>query len=91
MRREIQISGAYITTMEEFHKEISTMLSFPSYYGNNLDDLLDCLLSYIDPNISIYWLNSKLSRDYLKNEFDQIIEVFERVKNEYSTFEYYLN
>ncbi|EQC44310.1 barstar family protein [Bacteriovorax sp. Seq25_V] len=91
MRREIQISGSFITTMEEFHQEISMMLSFPSYYGNNLDDLLDCLLSYIDPNISIYWLNSKISQKNLENQFDQIIEVFDRVKNEYSSFEYYLN
>lgn len=41
--KEIMIDGSAIFTSPDFHKALATALSFPDYYGNNLDALYDCL------------------------------------------------
>ena len=35
--------GSLITSKEQLHSLLAERLSFPSYYGNNLDALHDCL------------------------------------------------
>jgi len=37
------IDGAAIETREQLHDALSRQLSFPDYYGRNLDALFDCL------------------------------------------------
>ena len=37
------IDGAIIETRERLHDTLSQQLSFPAYYGRNLDALFDCL------------------------------------------------
>ena len=37
------IDGAAIETREQLHDTLSQQLSFPAYYGRNLDALFDCL------------------------------------------------
>lgn len=38
-----QLSCQRIATPEDFHNALSSLLSFPDYYGNDLDALYDCL------------------------------------------------
>jgi len=90
MRKEVQIIGSQIYSIEAFHTEIALLLSFPHYYGNNLDDLLDCLVSYIDPNITISWLSHDLSQKQMGHDFERIIEVFDRAKAYHDGFDYQL-
>lgn len=40
---EIFIDCANIDSRADFHREIAKELSFPKWYGNNLDALYDCL------------------------------------------------
>ena len=91
MRKEIVIEGGHIYSVADFHENIAKALSFPSYYRPDVDDLYDTLCHYIDPNITIYWNSHSDSQKYLQNEFERIIEVFERVKSQHTSFEYYLN
>ena len=91
MRKEIVIEGGHITSLTDFHESLAKALSFPNYYRHDVDDLYDNLCYYIDPNITIFWNSHRDSQNFLKNEFDRIIEVFERVKSIHSEFEYYLN
>ena len=91
MRREVEIIGSQIYSLESFHEEIAQLLHFPHYYAKNLDDLLDCLTSYIDPNLTIHWLNSDVSSHALGNDFQRIIEVFNRAKAHHDSFEYKLS
>ena len=37
------IDGAAIKTREQLHDALARQLSFPDYYGRNLDALFDCL------------------------------------------------
>ena len=41
--RHIEIDGSNIFTSPDLHKALAEALSFPEYYGNNLDALYDCL------------------------------------------------
>lgn len=41
----ICIDCSAIMSQESFHEILASSLSFPSWYGNNLDSLHDCLTS----------------------------------------------
>lgn len=41
--KEIKIDCSTIDTKADFHAALAFNLSFPDYYGNNLDALYDCL------------------------------------------------
>ena len=42
---EYTVDCALITDRKEFHRILADTLSFPDWYGNNLDALYDCLTS----------------------------------------------
>ncbi|MHB1454288.1 MAG: barstar family protein [Saccharofermentanales bacterium] len=53
--RTIVIDGNEMRTREDAHAYLSRRLSFPDYYGQNLDALHDCLGEIGEPtNIVIY-------------------------------------
>ena len=41
--KRVWIDGKHINDMASLHRLVSVALGFPSYYGNNLDALYDCL------------------------------------------------
>ena len=41
--KEIIIDCGTVESKADFHAALATKLSFPAYYGNNLDALYDCL------------------------------------------------
>ena len=41
--KRVWIDGKHITDMASLHSLVALSLGFPSYYGNNLDALYDCL------------------------------------------------
>ncbi len=41
--KKIEIDCSGITTPEQLHEALRQALSFPDWYGNNLDALFDCL------------------------------------------------
>ena len=47
--REVHISEALHGQAEAFHAYVARELGFPSYYGNNLDALNDCLGDVCEP------------------------------------------
>jgi RNAse (barnase) inhibitor barstar len=62
------IDGTACRTMKSFLKEIARSFKFPSYYGQNMNALNDCIndLEWIDkPN---YILVIKNSKDFLSKE-----------------------
>ena len=46
---EYRINCAGIADRKEFHRLLAQTLSFPEWYGNNLDALYDCLTDLFDP------------------------------------------
>ena len=61
-----------VNNIAEAHKELKESLSFPDYYGENLDALNDCL-SEIESEHLIYVLTYKEIFD----GFDEIMKVFD--------------
>ena len=47
--KEITVSCAGLDTREALHAAIAQALSFPEWYGHNLDALYDCLTDLDDP------------------------------------------
>ena len=91
MRKEIVLNGNDILSETLFHEEIAKMLSFPSYYDNTVDSLLDSLNTYVDPNLTIHWNAHEISKNNMGHTFDQIIEVFDMVTRYHPQFVYHLN
>ena len=46
--KQITIDCAFIETAVQFHTVLREALSFPEWYGSNLDALYDCLTSIKD-------------------------------------------
>ena len=49
----VQLSAAAWDTPEKAHGDLARALSFPAYYGNNLDALHDCLTGLRDVQLTI--------------------------------------
>jgi RNAse (barnase) inhibitor barstar len=66
------IDGADCRTKKSFLKEIGIAFKFPSYYGQNMDALNDCIndLEWLDkPN---YILIIKSSKEFLSKEPEEV-------------------
>ncbi|SUX53810.1 barstar family protein [Chromobacterium vaccinii] len=93
---EIFVDGEGIKTESDFHRIISEKLEMGPYYGANLDALWDRLSNDVERPVSLVWVNSEQSRQYLGEGFDKIVGVLERVKkqdidfNFEERFEYFL-
>lgn len=49
MKRRVTLSGNKMTSREALHTYLAKKLTFPSYYGKNLDALHDCLCERSTP------------------------------------------
>lgn len=76
------LDGRRIHTAIDFHREISDLLDMGPYYGRNLDALWDRLSTDIERPVTLVWQSADESRRFLKEEFDRIIGVLERVKRQ---------
>ena len=63
--REIIIFGSEVRSRLDIHECISEALNFPSWYGNNLDALYDCL-----SEISYYVLIRIVGKDIIDQRLD---------------------
>ncbi|WP_027633744.1 barstar family protein [Clostridium hydrogeniformans] len=76
----IILDGSKLTSKEVFHKTIKNQLNFPSYYGENLDALWDCLTEITHP-IKITWNNFYDSEKFLGDYCDKILNIFLEASN----------
>ena len=51
--KRVQLSAAAWDTPEKAHADLAQGLSFPDYYGHNLDALHDCLTELTDTQLVI--------------------------------------
>ena len=47
--KTVLLDGTKMTSIETIHQHVADVLSFPSYYGHNLDALWDVLTEINDP------------------------------------------
>ena len=76
---KVEIDGKSVTTVEQFHTEVSQKLGFPSHYGRNLDALWDVLTGSLERPAHLTWRNSEVSRRELGHDFGRIVGILERV------------
>lgn len=91
MKRDIEIMGSNIYSLEDFHQEIEKLLSFPHYYDRSLDALWECLTHYIDPNIRINWINHNVSKKQMGHDFERVVSLLQSAASEIPEMELYLN
>ena len=48
MMKEYILDSKYMTSKQELHEHLQTLMKFPSYYGKNLDALYDVTKGIID-------------------------------------------
>lgn len=80
------INGKKLYSMPEAHEYLKEKLSFPDYYGNNLDALWDCLSEFSGkPEVILY--NAEAAKAFLGADFEKLISVFKDAEKEgYLTF-----
>lgn len=73
------LDGAKMTTVEAVHQHIADVLSFPSYYGHNLDALWD-MLSEINTPVQIEFQHLARLREQLPEYSLLLIQLFEEAQ-----------
>lgn len=76
---KIIIHGNEIHSASDFHEKISEAFEFSNYYGKNLDALWDYLSTEVERPVSLFWMNSALSKSTMGDDFDKIASVLNRV------------
>lgn len=78
----IYINGNLVSKEIEFHEQLAHQLGITSYYGNNLDALWDLLSISIERPLTLIWINSKKSKEFLGEDFEKIVQILERIKQQ---------
>lgn len=73
--KEIIIDGSAIFTSPDLHEALAAALSFPDYYGKNLDALYDCLTE-IGEDIHLELRNWHHIESHLKDYSGKAVYVF---------------
>ena len=68
----------------EIHEVLKRDLDFPDYYGGDLDALWDCLTDMLSDISIIEIYNSEAISKKYHEEWQEIIEIFEKTKHAYN-------
>ncbi len=71
----IELDALKMTGVEETHSYLAKELSFPDYYGKNLDALYDCLTEFCSSEFIVI-NNSKAMADNLGDYSKKLTKVF---------------
>ena len=84
---KINLNGKFMTDKEQTHRYLKQEFNFPSYYGNNLDALWDCLTDIMEET-TIILKNEQSLKDNLGQYGEQIISIFQELEKEYLNFKF---
>lgn len=79
MKKVYILDGSKMESLREVHVVLKKSLELPSYYGDNLDALYDCLTE-MDAEITI--LHFEFMKLYLGKYFNKFWSVFDRAQKE---------
>jgi len=84
--RKISLSGKTIGSLQEFYDEMARKLTFPEYFGRNLDALWDVLTTDIEGPVELIWEDSEASKKAMGKAFDKILAFLRGVEKEREDF-----
>jgi len=82
---KIILQGAAMTSEQALHMQLKQQLSFPSYYGENLNALWDCIRCVAVP-LTVEWRDFAQSRRHLGHYADQVLETLRDAEQEVPGF-----
>jgi ribonuclease inhibitor len=81
----VDLEGAAMTTTARMHRQLQERLSFPDYYGENLDAPRDCL-QYIELPLTVRWHHFAVCQWQLGNYADRALQTFQEAQAERAGF-----
>lgn len=87
--REIVIDGRAVRSMEDIHSRLKTELSFPHWYGNNLDALFD-VLTGLHGEVSLTLLHADALSESLGGLYPRLIRLLNDAAEENPLFSFHL-
>jgi len=79
----MQIDLSSIETEEQLHALLSSVLSFPAFYGNNWDAFYDSITDLIDLPVNIKFTGSQKLRLALPSSYQQLQTCFTDLEVDY--------
>lgn len=87
----IELNGLKIKDRKTLHMELKEKLGLPEQYGENLDDLWDCLTGWVKLPMNLTWNNHEESKDGLDEYFDKVCNLFDEFAQEEDSFTFELS
>ena len=87
--KSYQLDGSAIHSRKEFHQQIHSLMSFPDYYGNNLDALND-VLTDIGEDTCLTIAQAAALEENLGHYYLSLLKVLNHVSKENPHFTYEL-
>lgn len=87
---KVTLNGKELTTRNELHRQLREKLGLPDY-GDELDNLLDCMVGEVELPLVIQWLNYSDSKKALGSYADQVLEMFKELESELEEFKIQVN
>lgn len=81
------LDGEKIASPAELHRAFAEALSFPDWYGNNLDALRDCLTETEEP-VEVIAVNTALLRDNLGRKWKPFLRLMDDLRDEEPGFRF---
>ncbi len=73
---KVILEGSKFIDKEALHEILKSELKLPSYYGENLDALWDCLTTDVKLPLIIEWIDFKTSKFFLGDYAESTLDVF---------------
>ena len=83
---DITIDGRGVFIEQDFHRQLAVALGVQDFYGYNLDALWDLLSASVERPLLLIWKDHDCSRRNIPQEFEGIVDVLKRVKQQDEIF-----
>ena len=70
---DVELSGARIKSEVDFHRELSSALGLPGYYGANVYALWDVMTTDVERPLRLVWHDSAISQAAMPEIFEALV------------------